>query len=673
MGATDFDLGGLWSRLSEPSPLIVDPAERRTARLLSRLLLVIAPLGAFSALAQLVNDPAFDLLDVALALAIIALLLTYVLSRTRHSRLAALITTVIPTVGGLGVLATDASDPGWFAFMALNPALGSLLLPTGAATGVAVLGLSVVFGASLLEPGLDGDTTVVAIIFNLMVTAILLTARRHRNQQERDRRAELVARQRLNESVLAASFGGIAMIRHGVIDDFNEALAGLLAMSRAELVGTSVGSLFAPESRAGLEAVISESDGRPAEVVARRSDGGTFDAEVLSLRPGEDEDPLIILAIRDISERKRATEAFVRAQRMESVGRLAAGIAHDTNNQLSVIGANIDVLLGDAVQSEQGGARLRMIREAADRIAALVQRVLVVSRRRVSDPAVLELDHVIAELEPMWRNVLGDGVDVELRLRGSAGRVLIDPIDFEQVLLNLVLNARDAMRGTGSLMLDVGAAPPAIGSAEHLPMGEYAAIAVTDSGEGVAPENLDRVFEAFFTTKGEESGTGLGLYTCREVVERAGGALTVESRPGATTFRVLLPMVDAKAEGTTSLVGTTPGTVLIVDDSEQVRSALAAMLRSEGYDVWETAGAAEALEQLEISDGEIDCVLTDLNMPGMGGDELLQIVRVRWPGITPVLMSGYAAQGGAGSVGELILEKPFTADDLSRLLTGNAV
>jgi PAS domain S-box-containing protein len=509
-------------------------------------------------------------------------------------------------------------------------------------------------------------------MFNVIATAVLLMARRHRNHQERDRRAELVARQRLNESVLAASFGGIAMIRHGVIEDSNETFAGLLATSRAELVGTSVGASFAPESRAGLEAVISTSDGRPAEVVARRSDGSIFDAEVLALGPGEDEDPLIVMAIRDISERKRATEAFVRAQRMESVGRLAAGIAHDTNNQLSVIGANVDVLLGDDVQAEQGIARLRMIREAADRIAALVQRVLVVSRRRVSDPVVLELDRVIAELEPMWRNVLGDGIDFDLKLHGGSGRVLIDPIDFEQVLLNLVLNARDAMQGEGSLTVDVGAALSPVVSAEHLPMGDYAAIAVTDSGEGVPPENLDRVFEAFFTTKGEESGTGLGLYTCRNVVERAGGALTVESRRGATTFRVLLPMVDAKPDGPHSRVGMTPATVLIVDDSEQVRSALAAMLRSEGYGVWEAASAAEALEQLEISGDEIDCVLSDLNMPGMGGDELLRIVQVRWPGITSVLMSGYAAQGGPGSAGELILEKPFTAGDLSRLLNVGA-
>jgi PAS domain S-box-containing protein len=668
MAPSDLDLGDLWSRLAEPSPLIVDPAERRTARLLSRLLLVITPLGSFSVVAQLANDATLDLFQVALALAIIALLFTYVLSRTRYSRLAALITTLIPTVAGLGVLAADASDPGWFAFMALNPALGSLLLPTRSATVTAGLGLAAVFGASLLEPGLDADTAVVAIMFNVIVTAVLLIARRHRSQLERDRRAELVARQRLNQSVLAASFGGIAMIRDGVIDESNEAFAELLAMSQADLVGTPVHELFAPDSQAAFGIVLSRSDGHPAEVVARRRNGSTFDAEILALRPDDDEDAPIVMAIRDISERKRATEAFVRAQRMESVGRLAAGIAHDTNNQLSVVGATVELLLQDPDQSEEGRTRLRMVRSAADHIAALVQRVLVASRRRVSDPVVVELESFVAELEPMWRSVLGDKVDLELGSRDGSGCVLIDPIEFEQVLLNLVLNARDAMHGSGVLRIDVGVAGRGIDGTRQLPMGEYAAIAVTDSGEGIASEHLDRVFEAFFTTKGEESGTGLGLYTCRDVVERAGGALAVESRPGATTFQVLLPWVDANPGSEGAQPGPSQGTVLIVDDSEPVRSALATLLRSRGYGVWETASAAEAIVQLERRGSEIDCVLTDLNMPGMGGDELVKIVQDRWPGITPVLMSGYASQVEPGSTDYLTLDKPFSVDELSRLL-----
>ena len=668
MSPSDFDLGKRWSRLAEPSPLIIDPAERRTARLLSRLLLVIAPLGSFSALAQLANDTALDLLHVALALAIVALLFTYVLSRTRYSRSAALITTVIPTVAGLGVLAADPTDPGWFAFMALNPALGSLLLPSRAATGAAVLGLGAVLGASLLEPGLDGDTVVVAIMFNVIVTAVLLIARRHRNQLERDRRAELVARQRLNQSVLAASFGGIAMIHDGVIDDSNEAFAELLAMSQADLVGTSVYQLFGPESQAGVEDLVSRSDGRPAEVVAQRRDGSTFDAEILALRPDDAEDPPIVMAIRDISERKRATEAFVRAQRMESVGRLAAGIAHDTNNQLSVVGATVELLLKDSAQSQEGRTRLRMIRNAADHIGALVQRVLVVSRRRVSDPVVVDLEGFIAALEPMWSGVLGDRIDLQLGWHGDSGCVEIDPIEFEQVLLNLVLNARDAMQGSGVLRIDVGGDVRVNERTKHLPVGEYATIAVTDTGEGIAPEHLNRVFEAFFTTKGEEAGTGLGLYTCRDVVERAGGALTVASRPGATTFQVLLPCVDARPTAEDVWHGPSRLTVLVVDDSEPVRSALTTLLRSQGYGVWETDNAAAAIVQLEKSDGEIDCVLTDINMPGMSGEELVKVVQARWPEITSILMSGYTAQAETLSTGQLILEKPFTADDLSLLL-----
>ena len=443
-------------------------------------------------------------------------------------------------------------------------------------------------------------------------------------------------------------------------------------MSQADLVGTPVHELFAADSQAGFGVVLSRSDGHPAEVVARRRNGSTFDAEILALCPDDDDDAPIVMAIRDISERKRASEAFVRAQRMESVGRLAAGIAHDTNNQLSVVGATVELLLRDPDQSEDGRTRLRIVRSAADHIAALVQRVLVASRRRASDPVVVELGGFVVGLEPMWRSVLGDQIELKLDWHDGSGCVLIDPIEFEQVLLNLVLNARDAMHGSGVLRIDVGAVTSGIHGTKELPMGEYVAIAVTDSGEGIAPDHLDRVFEAFFTTKGEESGTGLGLYTCRDIVERAGGALTVESRPGATTFRVLLPCVDANPESQDVQAGPSRGTVIIVDDSELVRSALAALLRSKGYDVWETASAAEAIVQLDSNDGEVDCVLTDLNMPGMSGDELVKIVQDRWPGITPVLMSGYAAQPEHGSTGYLTLDKPFSIDDLSRLLQRDA-
>ena len=434
-------------------------------------------------------------------------------------------------------------------------------------------------------------------------------------------------------------------------------------MSQADLVGTPVHELFAADSQAGFGVVLSRSDGHPAEVVARRRNGSTFDAEILALCPDDDDDAPIVMAIRDISERKRASEAFVRAQRMESVGRLAAGIAHDTNNQLSVVGATVELLLRDPDQSEDGRTRLRIVRSAADHIAALVQRVLVASRRRASDPVVVELGGFVAGLEPMWRSVLGDQIELKLDWHDGSGCVLIDPIEFEQVLLNLVLNARDAMHGSGMLRIDVGAVTSGIHGTKELPMGStWPSLSPTAARESPLTTSIEcskPSSQRRARSRAPASGSTRATTSSNGPV-----AHSLSRVAGATTFRVLLPCVDANPESQDVQAGPSRGTVIIVDNSELVRSALAALLRSKGYDVWETASAAEAIVQLDSNDGEVDCVLTDLNMPGMSGDELVKIVQDRWPGITPVLMSGYAAQPEHGSTGYLTLDKPFSIDDL---------
>ncbi len=538
-----------WERVTKPSPAVVDPSAQRTARLLSAVLLCIAPLGLLSFVLQSVGAGGPPGGSWAMAVALGAIVVAYVLSRSRYFRIAGALTTLTPTVGGLLVVAGDADDPGWFAFMALCPALAALLLPLRWALVVSAVNLAGVAVAVILVTEVDRNTAVVAVMFNAIMGAVLLTAAGFRDRLERARRADLLARQRLQQSILEGTFGGIAVVRSGVVREANQAFADLFHRHHDELRGTRIADLFDVESFAALVGATEFHEGRTVELSARRWDRSTFDAEIILRRTGAGQDDARVVAIRDISERKQAEQVLVRAQRMESVGRLAAGFAHDTNNELFVIAAHADELLHQWGGSQQPTEAVQQIHDAAHRMSTLIRRLLLLARDETGEPSLIELGGFLHSCRRTWQQVLGGGI--ELRIAESStdpsvddGLVRIDRTLLEQLLLNLVLNARDAMGDGGVIHVAAGRTiVPDRGDDAPLPGGTYQRITVSDTGGGITAEDLPHIFEAFFTTKEPGLGTGLGLYTSREIVRASGGTITVDADEVGSTFTVLLPEV----------------------------------------------------------------------------------------------------------------------------------
>ncbi|MCP3854869.1 MAG: PAS domain S-box protein [Actinomycetia bacterium] len=378
-----------------------------------------------------------------------------------------------------------------------------------------------------------------AIVFNAIIAAVLLTARSHRDRLELVRRQEMLARQRLTDLILRSTFGGIAIHHRGEIIRSNETFGAMFGLADDSAVGRQLEELFAPKSQASLTGLVEGVEGGSADLVAMRRDGSAFEAEVLCPAGLIGTEDAQVLAIRDISDRKRAADTLVRAQRMESVGRLAAGIAHDTNNLLAVILINSERLATEQTRSGHAPGLADSIHGAAQQIATLLGRLQLVDRGRVDEPVVVDLLSFVVDRCPMWGQVVGDRIDVDIRHGDDIGQVAVDPTHLEQVLLNLVLNARDAMPAGGQVVVELDGVR--LDEDGHLPAGRYQRIRVHDNGVGIPPENLEQVFEPFFTTKRKEMGTGIGLYTSREVIEESGGTLTVEVSPDFTTFQVLLP------------------------------------------------------------------------------------------------------------------------------------
>ncbi len=539
------DLGlRLFQGLIEPSPNVADRSDRRTAQLLSTILLLLAPLALLSGLLQVISGGSTNSVQITLAAAVVMIVLTYLLSRTRHFRVAGALTSLIPTAAGLGVLAANPDDPGWFAFMALSPALATLLVPIRWALILALVNLTGVIVGVVATPALDSVVVVVAIMFNAIVSVILVTAAGFRNRLEQDRSADLLARQQLQDNILAGTFGGIAIVHDGVITEANDALADLFATDSDSLLGADLHQLFDETSHGLLDRIIEQADRLPVEVSAVRRDGSVFDAEVLVRTTTGPSAAAHVLAMRDVTQQKQAAASLLRAQRMESVGRLAAGMAHDTNNELFVISAIAENLKWELKDAGMPTGTVQQVQDATDRISTLIRRVLMIGRHSETKPRLIDTGEFIVESSTMWRQVLGSAVDLQLG-KAQGGLVHIDRGRFEQLLLNLVLNARDAIDGAGQVCIE--AMPVVLDAARtngvDLPAGRYQRITISDSGDGIASEHLAHIFEPFFTTKQEGRGTGLGLYTSMEIVRQSGGALVAECDEQGTTFAVYLPEV----------------------------------------------------------------------------------------------------------------------------------
>jgi two-component system cell cycle sensor histidine kinase/response regulator CckA len=396
--------------------------------------------------------------------------------------------------------------------------------------------------------------------------------------------------------------------------------------------------------------------------------------------------PAVKRALREAEERRararaeeegrRLEERLRQAQKLEVVGQLAGGIAHDFNNILVVINSYIDLALSSLSPEDPLRPDLEEVQKAGLRAAALTRQLLAFSRKQVLQPVVLDLNAVVGDLEKMLRRVISEHVEIRLLLAERVGAVRADPAQIEQVLMNLVLNARDAMSRGGTLVIstaDVTLDEAAARARGELAPGRYATLSVSDTGCGMDATTLARAFEPFFTTKPPGKGTGLGLSTVYGIVKQSGGHVEIESEVGrGTTVRVLLPRVAsaeeaAPASGPSGRALGGNETILVVEDSESVRVLAQRVLGRVGYHVVATATGAEALARCADLKGPIHLLLTDMVLPGMSGRELARQLLARLPSLKVLYMSGYLDQEMAAQGDEVwanFMQKPFTASEL---------
>jgi len=379
-----------------------------------------------------------------------------------------------------------------------------------------------------------------------------------------------------------------------------------------------------------------------------------------------------------IAERAEAEAQLRQAQKMEAVGKLTGGVAHDFNNVLQVIGGNLQLLARDVAGNLRAEQRLQIAIAGISRGAKLASQLLAFGRQQPLDPRVINLGRLLRGIDDMLRRALGEGIEIETMIAGGLWNTLIDTVQVENALLNLAINARDAMRGLGKLTIEAGNAflddDYAMRHADVAP-GQYVMIAVTDTGCGIPSDVLEHVFEPFFTTKPEGQGTGLGLSMVYGFVKQSGGHIKIYSEPGqGTTVRIYLPRARQQEDVEIDVqVGPATGgteTVLVVEDDEEVRNTVVDMLAELGYRVLKAKDAQSALAIVE-SGVPIDLLFTDVVMPGsLRSPELARKARERIPGLTVLFTSGYTenaiVHGGRLDEGIELLSKPYTREALAR-------
>ena len=419
--------------------------------------------------------------------------------------------------------------------------------------------------------------------------------------------------------------------------------------------------------------------GAGLKLAGRRRDGSEFPAEISLSTLELDEGLIVSAAVRDVSDRKRieAEREQLKArqsERLEILGQLAGGIAHDFNNLLALILSYGRFVAKEVAHDKDLSDDVAEIIAAAERAAALTRQLLIFGRRDVVRPEVLDLNEIVHSMEKILRRTIGEHIELRTEFAPGAANIVADPGQIEQVILNLSLNARDAMPGGGLLLLRTETVlqdrPP--GGAPSKPQ---VRLTVSDTGVGMPPEVRTRVFEPFFTTKPKGHGTGLGLATVYSIVSQAGGQIEIYSEEGkGTVFKVSFPVAEAlagRADGEDQPVPASGGqTVLVVEDEVGVREITARILREHGYDVVAADGPAEALELCRAGEVAVDLLVTDVVMPTMSGRDLAEQVKQIRPDLPVVFISGYShdviAHQGVLEPGVLLVEKPFTDQALLR-------
>jgi two-component system cell cycle sensor histidine kinase/response regulator CckA len=465
----------------------------------------------------------------------------------------------------------------------------------------------------------------------------------------------------------------------GMVTRWNQAAEDLLGWKAAEVIGRPLPILPPDATNVGDKTRSDRRLMRGVETERARKDGKAV-AVLLSSVPLRDafgEASGRIMVLTDVTERRQLEAQLRQAQKMEAVGQLAGGVAHDFNNLLTVITSYTAILLSDRDPADASYPDLMEIQAAADRASALTRQLLAFSRRQVLQPQVLDLNGLIGNLQSMLRRLLREDIELIIRLTPDLWHVSADPGQLEQVLVNLAVNARDAMPRGGQLTIETNNVDLDADYAElhaGAPRGPYVVLSVADTGIGMPPEVQSRIFEPFFTTKAQGEGTGLGLAMVYGIVKQSGGYIWVYSEPGkGTTLKIYFPrderaLVSAETGAPVHRAAVGSGTILLVEDELSVRRAACRILQRAGYTVLEAKSGVEALQIADTRRESIVLVISDLIMPDMGGQELVSKLRERGRNIPVLLMSGYtedaALRQSVLEPGTPFVNKPFTPKSL---------
>ncbi len=499
-------------------------------------------------------------------------------------------------------------------------------------------------------------------------------------------------------AILEAALDAIITIdRGGRVIEFNPAAEEIFGRRRGAAMGKEMAGMILPTGagqrfRLSLAEYLATGDSATLagrlEMSGLRADGREFPLELTLTPIIMDGPPLFTAYIRDISDRKRTEEAlrdteerFRQAQKMEAIGRLAGGVAHDFNNLMTVINGCTEILREDFPQSPEAGELLEEVHSAGTRAAKLTGQLLAFSRRQVLAPKVLDLNGIVTDLNKMLHRLIGEDIQLSTAQGADLDRVKVDRGQIEQVLMNLVVNARDAMPHGGKLTLEtanVDLDETYCRAYPELTPGPYVLLAVSDTGSGMTREVQARLFEPFFTTKEVGKGTGLGLATVYGIVKQSGGHVAVYSEPGhGTTFKIYLPRVEEPISEmlpsrSSHELPAGSATVLLVEDEDDVRALTRRLLQRAGYCVLEARNGAEALATWAKVKADIDLVVTDVVMPGMNGGEVARRMLADRPDLKLLFLSGYTdsavVQHNLLEDGAAFLQKPYTPRALARKL-----
>jgi PAS domain S-box-containing protein len=581
----------------------------------------------------------------------------------------------------------------------LDELLRSLLL-TGIAGFALALGGGLVFSRRTSQPVMDiadaarhitaGDWTRQVPVRGSAEAIAMATAFNDMTRSLRDQAERLKSSyQRFSTVTQSARDAIISTDESGAITFWNRSAEATFGYAENDVIGQPITMLMAESDRAGYQSALpipSDDDvifGRTIEVTGIRKDGAFFPSEFSLAAVRSAQGTAFTAIVRDVMERKQTQDALRQrdeqlrqSQKMEAIGRLAGGVAHDFNNLLMAIRGYAELLMQALNEGDERRNDAEEIVKAADRAAGLTRQLLAFSRRQVITQQAVALDQVVETMQNMLQRLIGEQIELDTKVWPGLTPILADRTQIEQILVNLVINARDAMPNGGKIAIELrNIELDGIGVAAHpgLKPGDYVEMAVSDTGSGMDAETAARIFEPFFTTKESGKGTGLGLATVYGIVQQNGGAIEVQSKVGyGTTFFIYMPRATdfgKPAAPRRSMMAGGSETVLLVEDDDRVRGLVSHMLRKHGYTVLLASQGDQALEIAARHRGRVHLLLTDIVMPGISGRVLSERLMISRPETKVLYMSGYSDDAilrhGVKSAGTHFIQKPFSAETLA--------